>query len=163
MDSRGALKTGLTQADHIVQAYLGDLSDADFFVRPVPGCNHIAWQLGHLIVAEHDMIKAIDPAAMPALPGGFRERHAKQAAESDRPSDFCTKAEYLAAYQAQREGTLAALAKTTDEQLDQPAPEVLRHFLPKVAHVFSMQGTHYVMHAGQWAVIRRKLGKPPLF
>jgi len=22
---------------------------------------------------------------------------------------------------------------------------------------------HWLMHAGQWAVVRRKLGKPPLF
>jgi hypothetical protein len=29
--------------------------------------------------------------------------------------------------------------------------------------VFSMQGSHWMMHAGQWAVLRRKLGRPPLF
>jgi hypothetical protein len=32
-----------------------------------------------------------------------------------------------------------------------------------VAGIFLMQGTHWTMHAGQWAVIRRKLGRAPLF
>jgi hypothetical protein len=32
-----------------------------------------------------------------------------------------------------------------------------------VGDVFSMQGGHLLMHAGQWAVVRRKLGRKPLF
>ena len=63
----------------------------------------------------------------------------------------------------QRAGTLAALATVTDAELDQPSPEPLRGFLKTVGDVFSMQGNHWTMHAGQWAVLRRKLGRPPLF
>ena len=36
----------------VINNSLGDLSDADLLVRPVEGANHIAWQIGHLIVAE---------------------------------------------------------------------------------------------------------------
>ncbi len=163
MDSRAALERGLAQADMILQAYLADLNDADLLVRPVPGCNHIAWQFGHFIVAEHDMLSAVSPGCMPALPGGFRERHSKPAAASDVPGDFCTKQEYLEAYRAQRAGTLATLKQMSDADFDQPAPEALRSFLGTVGDVFAMQATHLTMHTGQWAVIRRTLGKPPLF
>jgi hypothetical protein len=163
MDSRQALKTSIVGGQNIVEAYLDDLTDADLLVRPVPGTNHIAWQLGHLIASEHDMMEQIRPASMPPLPGGFSEKHKKEAAKSDDPKAFFTKAQYLDAMKQQRTGTLAVLEKLSDAELDQPAPERLRGFLKSVGAVFSMQGTHWMMHAGQWAIIRRKLGRPPLF
>ena len=37
-------------------AYVQDLADADLLLRPVPGINHIAWQLGHLITGSKKML-----------------------------------------------------------------------------------------------------------
>ncbi len=163
MDSRRALRAGIVSGQKIVDAYLGDLSDADLFVRPVSGTNHIAWQLGHLIAAEHDMMESVRPKSMPELPAGFRAKHKKDTAKSDDPKDFFTKAQYVEAMNQQRAGTLAVLETMSDAELDQPAPESLRSFLKNTSDVFVMQGTHWVMHAGQWAIVRRKLGRPPLF
>ena len=59
--------------------------------------------------------------------------------------------------------TLAKLAALTDADLDQPAPEAYRHFMRNIGDLFTIQGSHAMMHAGQWAVVRRKLGRPPLF
>ena len=49
------------------------------------------------------------------------------------------------------------------DDLDAPAPESLKQIAANVGGIFSMQPTHWTMHAGQWAVVRRKLGRPPLF
>lgn len=163
MDSRSALKAGIASGNMITQSYLGDLTDADLLVRPADGTNHIAWQLGHLIQSEHQMMSLLRPGSMPELPAGFAAKYSKETAKSDNPKDFLTKDQYLQLANAQREGTLTLLATMSDADLDQPAPEPLRHFLHTVGDVFSMQGTHWVMHAGQWAIIRRKLGRPPLF
>ena len=163
MDSRQALKCGIAGGQKITDAYLGDLTDADLLVRAVPGTNHIAWQLGHLIAAENMMLEALRPKSMPPLPEGFREKHNKHTAVSDDPKAFLSKAEYLDAMKKQRAATLAVLDSLSDDELGQPAPEALRGFLKTVGDVFAMQGTHWVMHAGQWALIRRTLGKPPLF
>jgi hypothetical protein len=163
MDSRQALKCGIAGGQQIVEYYLGDLTDAELLVRAVPGSNHIAWQLGHLIASENDMIEALRPKSMPPLPAGFREKHEKQSATSDDPKAFLSKAEYLDLLKKQRAGTLAVLDSLSDAELSQPAPEAMRAYLQTVAEVFAMQGTHWVMHAGQWALIRRKLGRPPLF
>ena len=38
---------------------IDDLSDSDLMVRPAPGCNHIAWQLGHMISGTAQMIGAL--------------------------------------------------------------------------------------------------------
>ena len=102
--------------------YLADLSDADLLVRPVPGANHIAWQLGHLIGAEVELLQAICRArSAPELPAGF----AGAARQGDRrrairPKGFLTKAEYLDLFNKVREATLAALDKLSDADLDKP-------------------------------------------
>jgi len=39
----------------------------------------------------------------------------------------------------------------------------MREYAPTVASVLMLLGTHWLMHAGQFVPIRRKLGKPALF
>ena len=163
MDSRQALKSGINGANHLIDTYLGDLSDADLLVRAIPGTNHIAWQLGHLIQAEHFMVEKVCPGSMPKLPEGFKQQHTTETAGSDDPKAFLTKDQYLALFKEQRAGTLAALAKMSDADLDKPVPPPLDKMWKRAGDVFAMQGTHWVMHAGQWAIIRRKLGHKPLF
>lgn len=163
MNARQAIRIGLDQANGIVMGYLGDLTDADLLVRAVPGTNHIAWQLGHLIMAENEMINAVCPGSMPPLPAGWDARYTKETASLDNASAFHTKAEYMNAYEQQHSSTLAALEKLTDADLDKPGPEKMKEYCKTVAEVFVMQGTHWMMHAGQWAIVRRKLGRKPLF
>ena len=147
----------------VVRMYLEDLSDEDLFVRPLANMNHLAWQLGHLIASENFHINQVAPDAMPALPEGFRGRHSKETASNDDRSTFCKKAEYLRLMDEQRSGTLSVLAGLSDRDLLEPSPESIRYFGPTVGSVFAGEATHWMMHAGQWAIVRRKLGKPPLF
>lgn len=163
MNARQAIRSSLEQTNMIVQGYLGDLSDTDLLTRPVPGANHIAWQLGHLIKSERDMVEGSCPGSMPDLPAGFAEKYSADTSKLDSPGAFHAKSVYLGLAEQQRAATLQALDKLTDADLDKPGPEAFRHFLKTVGDVFVMQGTHWLMHAGQWAVVRRKLGRKPLF
>lgn len=160
MNAREAIRLGLDMAEFISLGYVQDLSDAQLLHRPCAGANHIAWQLGHLITAEHQLIEKVCPGKMPPLPAGFAERYTKETAGQDSAASFHSKEELLAACRAQRAGTLDALQSLTDADLDRPSGV---DYAPTVAGIFSMQGSHWLMHAGQWAVIRRQLGKPPLF
>jgi hypothetical protein len=163
MDTRQAHRASMAMADMMAQGYLGDLSDADLLVRPVPGANHIAWQLGHLIASERGMMEQVAPGSMPALPAGFKEKHTKETAGSDDPNAFLTKDEYLKLHAAVRAATLAVLDRTSDADFDKPAPESMQGYAPTIGDLFVLHGQHWTMHSGQWAVIRRKLGRPPLF
>jgi hypothetical protein len=160
MDARQAIRLAIDFGNTVSMAYLEDLSDSELFHRPCPGANHINWQLGHLIVSEHQLISRAISGAMPALPDGFAGRYTAETASLDKPDAFCTKQELLEAARQQRMATLAALEKLNDSDLDRPSGI---DFAPTVAAVFSLQGSHWLMHAGQWAVIRRQLGRPPLF
>lgn len=157
------IKGSLGLPTFIVNAYLEDLTDDDLLIRPADSMNHLAWQLGHLIYSEHFHITQVYPDSMPALPAGFKEQYNKETAASDDLADFHTKAEYLQLMQEQRQGTLDVLSGLTDEELMLPSPESVRYLGPTIGSVFAGESTHWMMHAGQWAVIRRKLGKPPLF
>ena len=163
MNSRDAIKVGLDMAEFISLGYLQDLTEAELLHRPAPGANHINWQLGHIIASEKQIIDSCVPGSMPALPAGFQEKYAKGTATIDDPAQLCTKDELLQVYRVQRAATLAAMVKLTDADLDRESPEMIRSYCPNFAAAFTMQGSHWLMHAGQWAVIRRQLGRPPLF
>jgi hypothetical protein len=146
----------------VASTYIQDLSDADLLVRSVPGANHIAWQLGHMIAGTHKML-AMAGYPTPALPQGFAEAYTPQTASCDDPTKFTTKAEYLALMNQAKEAALAAIETTPDADLDKPGPEAMRDYAPTVGAVLMLQGTHWLMHAGQFVPIRRKLGKKPIF
>lgn len=163
MNSREAIKASIDMGKLISMSYLEDLTDQEMMHRPHADCNHIKWQVGHLIQSEHDMIEGCIPGSMPELPEGFSEKYTKETAASDDSDFFHSKDQLMQAFAAQRAGTLAALDKLTDEDLDKPSPEAMQGYAPNWGTAFSMQDSHWVMHAGQWAVIRRQLGRPPLF
>jgi hypothetical protein len=163
MNAKDAIRTTLTSTQHLVGWYVSDLSDADLLVRPVPEANHIAWQLGHLIYAEPHLLKELPGAAYPELPAGFADRYGKDGAKSDKASDFLTKKEYLNLFEQVRGATLTALDKLSDADLDRPTQGSMKQFAPTLGALFILQANHTLMHAGQFTVVRRKLGKPVLF
>ena len=162
MNAKDALRSTMDLSLFVLEKYVSDLSDADLLMRPGPGCNHLAWQLGHLIASEVGLLSGICPGKAAELPAGFAEKHDKDKTGSDDPSQFCTKQEYLDLFAKARAATQAALAELPEATLDAPSPERLRSMFPTVASVFTLIGTHPMMHAGQFVVVRRQLGKPVL-
>lgn len=164
MNAKDAIKTALTGTQQMLGMYLADLDDAALLERPVPGANHIAWQLGHLINSEQRLVAGDVPAAQfPKLPAGFAEQHGKDAAGANPPTGFRSKEEYLSLFNATRAATLAALAGLSDADLDKPSSGPLARMAPTVGAMFLLVSNHTLMHAGQFSVVRRKLGKPVLF
>jgi DinB superfamily len=157
-------KAAMSATQHLLEWYVSDLSDADLLVRPVPGANHIAWQLGHLIVGEPFLVRSeISDAAYPDLPAGFAEQYTKETSVSDKPGDFRTKAEYIDLSKKIRAATLAAIDKLSDADLDRACTGRMAQFAPKLANLLLLVSNHTMMHTGQFTVVRRKLGKPVLF
>jgi len=161
MNTKDVIKYAITSSQQIVSNFLSDLSDADLLVRAAPTANHIAWQLGHLIGSEASYFLAKLPGAPTVeLPAGFAEQHSNTTAQQNPPTGFLTKAQYLELFNKVRGVTLAALDKLTDADLDQPTGWDMA---PTIGKVLVMISTHDMMHAGQFSVVRRILGKPVLF
>ncbi len=164
MNGIDVLKSSLGTSRMMIEWIISDLSDADLLIRPVPEANHFAWQLGHLIAAERDiLLEQLPSATMPELPAGFAEAHNKDAAGSDDAHGFRSRDEYVSLLGKVREATVAELSKLQDADLDRAAVGNLAQFFPTLGAVFSMFSDHIMMHMGQATVVRRKLGKPVLF
>jgi hypothetical protein len=160
MNAKDVMVGTLGMGDHILYAYLGDLSDSDLLLRPVEGQNHIAWQLGHLISSERSMVEGVKPGSCPPLPAGFAEAHNKEASSSSDTKNFLTKQQYLDLYKSQRAATLKVLESLSETDFDGPGPENMRSFCPTVGATFGLVGQHVLMHVGQFVSVRRKLKKP---
>lgn len=160
MHAKDIIKSNIDMGHFVCMAYLADLTDQDLMRRPAPGVNHINWQLGHLIVAENYHGNLASGGTMPPLPVGFAEKYTKETAGSDDPGAFCAKEELLRVAAEQRAGTFAALQAISDADLD---TETGIPYCKTKGEQLALQGTHWLMHCGQWAVVRRQLGKPPLF
>jgi hypothetical protein len=160
MNTHEAIISNLHTARYVMSSYLGDLTDSDLLVRPVSGAHHAAWQLGHLIVSEYQMLNGVKPGSAPSLPADFIAKHDKTAAGSSNLSDFCSKEQYISLMQGLREATIATLSQLTIDDLSKPGPEAMRSYAPRVGSVFLAIANHELMHSGQIAVIRRVLGKP---
>ena len=147
-----------------LETFVGDFTDADLLVRPVPGANHAAWQLGNVIGGDPFLVTAELPGVeYPALPAGFLELHGSKGSKTDADAGFLTKDGYLTLLRDVRAVTVAAVRNLSDADLDKPSSEKMRWAGPTLAHVLMFAAQHTMQHAGQFTVIRRKLGKPVLF
>jgi hypothetical protein len=163
MNFKDAIRTQFTVADFMVERYLTDLTPSELLTRPAPDANHIAWQLGHLISAETRLIEAAVPGSMPALPAGFVERHSKDMAASDKPADFLSKEEYFEVAKNVRSASLKALDAQSEADLDRPVSGRVPPWVKRAGDCFVTAAGHWVLHAGQWVVLRRKLGRERQF
>jgi uncharacterized damage-inducible protein DinB len=158
MSPKDVIRNTIGMSQSVLDNYLGDLEDADLLVRPVPGMNHIAWQLGHIIGAERHFVELVKPGSCPPLPADFQEGHGREAFTVDDPSKFYSRDRYRALWKAQRAATLAVLDGLSDDDLARTDPQ-FPAFAPTAYALLNLCGTHPLMHAGQFVAVRRKLGK----
>lgn len=164
MNGPTAIQTLLEASKFLMNQYLNDLGDADMLARPVPDANHLAWQMGHLITAEVGMISGqIPDAQFPELPPNFAEKHNKDTANSDDPTAFHSKEEYVSLFNQVRDTTISLVGQLSEEDLDKPTQGPMAPFAPTVGAFLILVSNHTLMHGGQASPIRRKLGKPVLF
>jgi uncharacterized damage-inducible protein DinB len=154
--------SGLELSSFVMGKVTDDLTDDDLLVRPTAGANHAAWILGHVISAEQRIVGGCG-AKMPALPDGFAERYTKETSGVDDAGRFDTLQTYRALLAAQQAATLEFARAADENLLNQPGPESIRQFAPTVAVALTLAANHRSFHAGQFAAVRRKLGKPVAF
>ena len=146
-----------------VLMHLSDFSDADMFVRPCAGANHAAWQMGHLIVAESNIVNGCWPDAVPTVPAEFAAKFGKGTSTIDTPSAFVSKDQIIQAFSTARGNTIAWVKTLHQEDLNKTISGSMAKWVPTIGHLVFALPNHATMHVGQFQVIRRKLGKPVLF
>jgi len=157
MNATDAFTAEMNMSEFVMKKYLEDFSDAELLTRPAKGCNHLAWQLGHLITSENGLINMICPGAGIDLPAEFVAKHTNDTAGCDDGAKFMAKGEYFQIFDKVRAASKTAIGKLSEADLDKPSG--MKTF-PRVGDVVNLIANHVLMHAGQFAVARRVLGKP---
>jgi hypothetical protein len=163
MQAKEALKLGLVSTQNLVVWYIGDLTDQELTVRPVPAANNIAWQMGHLIEGESFMGRELPGATYPELPANMKGQYTKETSKTAPAGGFLTKQQYLDWFNKLRNATLANVDKLSDADLDKPNSGSMAKYAPRLADLIVLMSNHILMHAGQFTVVRRALNKPILF
>lgn len=160
MNTQQTLINTLKTSETVLNMYIGDLTDAELMTRPGEDCNHIAWQLGHLIASECNLLEMVAPGSAVELPAGFAEKHSKETTGEDDPSKFCTKQEYVDLAEKVHAATIKVIENANEADFDKPSPEHFQSMFPTMGHMYVLIAMHPMMHVGQFAPVRRKLGKP---
>ncbi len=155
-----AIKSAFTLSDMVLTSYVSDMTDEELMNRPGTGCNHIAWQLGHLISSEANLINMVKEGAGMQLPDGFADAHSKETCGSDDASGFCSRDEYLDLYAKTRENSLSVIGGLSADELKAEGPEAFKQMCPTIESMLMLIASHPMMHVGQFVPVRRALDKP---
>jgi uncharacterized damage-inducible protein DinB len=150
----------------LIHEYIADLTPDEWFWQPTEGVTHVAWQVGHLALVEyHLLLKRIRGERAEDAQLLHVDSYAKKYGRGSRPNRD-REANYggdelketLERVHAQ---AWAEMAAYTDDLLDVPLAEPHPRFSTKLEAIeFCSQ--HELLHAGQIALLRRLMGRPPL-
>lgn len=138
----------------------------EWFRQPPGGVSHIAWQVGHLAMAEYrlalERIRGPQPQDAGLISDDFLRLFARESTPDSDPAKYPSRDEIRAVFDRVHEQALRELRGLDERELDQP---VLKpHKLAKTK-LWSLLwcAQHEMIHAGQIGLLRRQLGHPPIW
>jgi uncharacterized damage-inducible protein DinB len=144
---------------------LADVEPEDWFRQPSEGVTHLAWQVGHLAMAQYALtmlrLRGKEPEDQTLISNDFFRAFKKGTTPSSSAADYPAPDAILDVFQRVHERALQELATYSDEDLDVKLPEPHAVFDTKLGSVFFCS-SHELLHAGQIGLLRRLLGKSPI-
>jgi hypothetical protein len=130
------------------------------------GCpTHVAWQVGHLAMAEYGLCLFRQRGRLPddlhLMPSSFRKLFSRQSQPSAAASDYPPPDEILATLHRVHAQVRLAVPQFAESDLRQPA-EPPYAVEPTRLGSLLFCAHHEMLHGGQIGLLRRMLGYPPL-
>ena len=143
---------------------LADLPADAWFYMPTPAVTHIAWQVGHISIAQYRLGVAFHREPKPEdaawLPANYRELFGRESIPQADQGLYPTPAELLANLETINRHVMAEVAALTDADLARPVIQPHR-FLKTSEEALFWCSRHESVHAGQIALLRRLHGLSP--
>lgn len=144
---------------------LAGLSDEDWFQLPGTATTHIAWQVGHLAMAEYGLclfrLRGRMSEDLDLMPGKFRKQFSKGSQPDPDPGRNPSPGELRQVLDRIHQQVLRELAVTSEAQLAEPIDEPYAVTPTKLGALFFCSH-HEMLHAGQIGLLRRLLGRTPV-
>lgn len=155
----------IVSAREYLQPLLDGLEPADWFWMPSPAVTHIAWQVGHLAMAQYGLClfrqRGRQPVDMELMSGAFRKRFMKGTTPEPFSDDHPQPDEIRAVLDRVFQQTMLELPGFDGPGLDEPVDPPTAAFATRYGSLL-IAGDHEMVHAGQIGLLRRLMGKPPV-
>lgn len=152
-------------AREYTEGLLADVEPQEWFTMPTEGVTHIAWQVGHLAMAQYGLTQLRQRGKRPQdeslISSDFLKRFGKGSIPDADPANNPTAEEIRTVFDRVYLQTIDELSSTSDAALDEPLEKPHPMFADRFgALVFASR--HELLHAGAIGLLRRLLGKEPL-
>ena len=144
---------------------LADIDDAQWFDLPSGIASHVAWQVGHLAMAEYGLALFRQRGRQTTDTGLMSSRFRKAFSRGSTPqadaSRYPEPAEIRDVMNRVHEQAMGELAQFSPEHLDEPIDEPYAVYPTKLGALLFC-AAHEMLHAGQIGILRRALGHEPI-
>lgn len=143
---------------------LEDIEASEWFHAPAPGLQHVAWQIGHLASSQVTLIhgRCFDKTPSDHIPARFRELFGKGSRPVADPSAYPAPTDIRRVFDRIHSEALELVKSISVDELERPASGDPHPMFITKGQCIAMVAMHESFHAGQIALTRRILGKPPL-
>lgn len=145
---------------------IDQIDSADWFRQPAEGVTHVAWQVGHLAMAQYrlalERIRGPLPEDVELISPEFLECFGKQSVPEVDPAHYPAPAAIRAVFERVHDQVLRELPEIPEAELDQPPVKPHSLFNRKIDSLFWCS-QHEMLHAGQIGLLRRLQGSAPLW
>jgi hypothetical protein len=153
-------------ARRYTEQLLAESPGSDWFRMPQGEVTHIAWQVGHLAIAEYrlglERIRGQRDDDESLVSGHFLKVFGRGSVPDPDPLGYPSVQEIRQVFDRVHVRTMSELPALSDPTLD--APPVVAHPLCETkGQILGWCARHEMFHAGQIALIRRLLGSAPLW
>jgi hypothetical protein len=145
---------------------LVDIAPADWLRMPTEGVTHLAWQLGHLAMAEYRLTlerwRGVQPSDANLISPAFLQLFGRGSVPVPEARVYPTIADIRAVFDAVHEQARREVAEYADADWDTPALTPHPLFTHKGGALLWCSH-HETLHVGQIGLLRRLLGRAPLW
>ncbi|MCE9546567.1 MAG: DinB family protein [Planctomycetia bacterium] len=144
---------------------LDDLAPEDWFRMPAEGVTHLAWQVGHLAMAEFrlclERLRGLEPGDRDLVSKDFLRLFSKGTTPEAKPGDYPPIEEIRGTFDRVHAAVLREVPAYAGDDLDTPLANPHPIFKTKLEALF-FASKHEMLHAGQIGLLRRLFGKAPI-
>ena len=158
------VKSQIATTRAYTKSLLADLEPSDFF-EMAGGPTHIAWQCGHIAMAQYALgllrIRSKLPTDGDFITSRFFKFFKKTSVPKPDPADNPPLEEILQTMDAVYEQVQTEIDQYKEEQLAEELPEPFAVEATKLGSLYFCP-MHELVHAGQIGLVRRLMGKEPV-
>jgi hypothetical protein len=144
---------------------VAEIDEREWFTMPAGCPTHVAWQVGHLAMAEYGLclfrMRGRQPVDLELMTSSFRKQFSRGSVPEADAGKYPPAAEIRATLDRVHAQVLKESQSFTAEQLKEPVE------MPYAVEATKFGGLlfcshHEMLHAGQLGLLRRLLGKQPI-